>query len=78
MAKKFTESELSGPRTGAPLAGESAVAFDANSVANSMQPDWLVALGLAWGLIDNPRQLDLANMCTDITPKSLSTENVSV
>ena len=78
VAKKFTESELSGPRTGAPLAGESAVAFDANSVANSMQPDWLVALGLAWGLIDNPRQLDLANMCTDIAPKSLSTENAGV
>ena len=78
VAKKFTESELSGPRTGAPLVGESAVAFDANSVANSMQPDWLVALGLAWGLIDNPRQLDLANMCTDIAPKSLSTENAGV
>ncbi len=82
VAKKFSESEPSRPRTGAPLAGESAVAFDVNSAANaavnSMQPDWLVALGLAWGLIDNPRQLDLANMCTDITPKSLSTENVSV
>ena len=85
VAKKFSESEPSEPtrpRTGAPLAGESAVAFDVNSAANaavnSMQPDWLVALGLAWGLIDNPRQLDLANMCTDITPKSLSTENASV
>ena len=82
VAKKFSESEPSRPRTGAPLAGESAVAFDVNSAANaavnSMQPDWLVALGLAWGLIDNPRQLDLANMCTDITPKSLSTENASV
>ena len=78
VAKKFTDSELSGPRTGAPLAGESAVAFDANSAVNSMQPDWLVALGLAWGLIDNPRQLDLANMCTDIAPKSLSTENAGV
>ena len=74
VAKKLIESEPSRPRTGAPLANE----FAANSAVNSMQPDWLVALVLAWGLIDNPRQLDLANMCTDITPKSLSTENVSV
>jgi len=79
VAKKFTESEA---RTGAPLAGESAVDFDVNSAAisaaNAMQPDWLVALGLAWGLIDNPRQLDLENLCTDVVPKSLSTENASV
>ena len=78
IAETVTESEPSELRTGAPLAGKPLADFDANFAANSMQPDWLVALGLAWGLIDNPCQLKPVNMCTDIVPNSLSTENAGV
>ena len=74
IAEIVAESEPSGPRSCASLAGEPA----ANSADNSRQPDLLVALGLAWGLIENPCQLNLANMCTDIAPNSLSTENTIV
>ncbi len=35
---------------------------DCDCAGESGQQDWLVALGLAWGLINNPPQLELKNM----------------